>query len=147
MTIAEKIELALIPVLGIGVWLMAPGSPGHVGVGRLLLATSAFLLFESLIRDLWLLIRDRRVKKSSPPRKDRCICAESTAGASGVIIGLVLLGSGIDYPVTMNNWTWSLLVMTTMILGFIIKDYVVELGPIRVRRDKDHMNIIFTWKK
>jgi hypothetical protein len=147
MTIAEKIELALIPAFGIGVWLIAPGLPDNVGVGQLLLATSAFLLFESLIRDLWLLIRDRRVKKSSPRRKDRCMCIESTVGATGVIVGLVLPGSGMDYPVTMNNWTWSLLVITIMILGFMIKDYVVELGPIRVRRDKDHMNIIFTWKK
>jgi hypothetical protein len=47
----------------------------------------------------------------------------------------------------MSRWTWSLLVMTIMIFGFWIKDYVVGLGPIRVRRDKDHMNMIFTWEK
>ena len=40
MTIGEKIELALIPVLGIGFWVMAPALPDQVGVGRLLLAAS-----------------------------------------------------------------------------------------------------------
>lgn len=147
MTLAEKIELALIPTFGIGVWLVAPGLPNTVGAGKLLLATSALLLFESLVRDLSLLIRDRRVEKSSPPRKERCLCVESTVGITGVIAGLVLSGSTIVHSVPMSHWTWSLLVMTIMILGFWIKDYVVEWGPIRIRRDKDHMNMIFTWKK
>lgn len=46
----------------------------------------------------------------------------------------------------MDNWVWSVLVMLIMGLGFVIKDYVLEWSPWRIRRDKDHMNIVFTWR-
>jgi hypothetical protein len=146
MTSAEKIELMLIPVFGASVWLMAPWLPDTLGVGNLLLGTSIVLLFQSLVRDLWLLARERRDAQPSPRRKARCMCVESTIGATGVSAGLVVLGSGIDRPVVMNDWIWTSVVMVIMGIGFVIKDYVVEWGPLRVRRDKDHMNIVFTWK-
>jgi hypothetical protein len=146
MTTAEKIELALIPLFGAGLWLMTPGLPDKLGVGKLLLGTSALLLLQSLIRDLWLLTREKRAAQLNPRRKARCMCVESTVGATGVIVGMALLGSGIDRSVVMNDWIWSPLVMVVMGIGFLIKDYVVEWGPLRVRRDRDHMNIVFSWK-
>jgi hypothetical protein len=146
MTTAEKIELALIPVFGAGLWLMAPDLPDQLGVGNLLLGTSALLLLQSLIRDLWLLVREKRAARPSPHRKARCMCVESTVGATGVIVGIVLLGSGIDRSVVINDWMWAPLVMVMMGTGFVIKDYVLQWGPLRVRRDRDHVNIVFTWK-
>jgi hypothetical protein len=146
MTTGEKVELALIPVFGAGLWLMAPELPDKVGVGNLLLGASAFLLLQSLIRDLWLLAREKRAAQLSPRRKTRCMCVESTVGATGVIVGIILLGSGIDRSVVMNDWIWSPLVMVVMGIGFVIKDYVLEWSPLRVRRDREHVNIVFTWK-
>jgi hypothetical protein len=146
MTTGEKVELALIPVFGAGLWLMAPELPDKVGVGNLLLGASAFLLLQSLIRDLWLLAREKRAAQPSPRRKARCMCVESTVGATGVIVGIILLGSGIDRSVVMNDWIWSPLVMVVMGIGFVIKDYVLEWSPLRVRRDREHVNIVFTWK-
>jgi hypothetical protein len=146
MTTGEKVELALIPVFGAGLWLMAPELPDKVGVGNLLLGASAFLLLQSLIRDLWLLAREKRAAQLSPRRKARCMCVESTVGATGVIVGIILLGSGIDRSVVMNDWIWSPLVMVVMGIGFVIKDYVLEWSPLRVRRDREHVNIVFTWK-
>jgi len=52
MTKIEKFELALIPVLGAVFWLMTPLLPDRVGVGKLMLWTSALLLLQSLVRDL-----------------------------------------------------------------------------------------------
>ena len=147
MTIAEKTELALIPVLGTGVWLAGSSLPDRAGVGTLLLATSGLLLFQSLVRDLWLVARKRRADKSGSRRKERCMCVESTVGATGIIVGLVLLGSGIGRTVGMSPWTWSALALTVMVAGFLVKDLVFELWPVRIRRHKDHMGIIFTWKK
>jgi hypothetical protein len=146
MTIGEKIELALIPVLGIGVWLMASALPDQVGVGRLFLAASALLLFQSLVRDLWLLARKKRMSQSSPRRAVRCMCIESTVGATGIVVGAILLSSGITRLIVMDDWVWSVLVMLIMGVGFVTKDYVLEWSPWRIRRDKDHMNIVFTWK-
>ncbi len=147
MTAAERTELALIPILGAGVWLVGPSLPGRAGVGTLLLATSGLLLFQSLIRDLWLVARNRRAEQSGPRRKARCMCVESTVGATGIIVGLVLLGSGIGRAVVMSPWKWSALALVVTVAGFLVKDLVFDLWPVRIRRHKDHMGIIFTWKK
>jgi hypothetical protein len=146
MTIGEKIELSLIPVLGIGFWVIAPELPDQLGVGRLLLAASALLLLQSLVRDLWLLTRKKRASQPGPRRAVRCMCIESTVGATGIVVGAILLGSGITRLIAMDDWVWSVLVMLILGVGFVTKDYVLEWSPWRIRRDKDHMNIVFTWK-
>ena len=147
MTIAEKIELAIIPVLATGFCLMSPSLPEQVSVGELLLWTSALLLLQSLVRDLWLLARQKHNLEPGPLKKARCMCVESTLGATGIVAGIIILGSGIDRLVTMNEWSWGLLVMLVMATGLLIKDFVVEWGPLRFRRDKNHMNIVFTWNR
>ena len=93
---------------------MASGLPDKLGVGRLLLGASALLLFQSLARDLWLLAREKRASQPSPRRKARCMCVESTVGAMGIVAGAVLLGSGIDRSVGMNNWVWSYAVLVPL---------------------------------
>lgn len=146
MTPAEKIELALIPIFGIGFWLIASFLPNQMSLGSLLINTSALLLLQGFFRDLWLLSQQ---KKTSPDlqRKMQCMCAESTFGMTGIIFGVVLLGVGIDLAVSMPQWGWSVLVIIIMTIGFFIKDYVIEWNPFRVYKDLDHINIIFTWKK
>ena len=75
-----------------------------------------------------------------------CSSDLSTVGATGIVVGAILLGSGITRSFVMDDWIWSVLVMLIMGVGFLIKDYVLEWNPWRIRRDKDHMNIVFTWK-
>jgi len=147
MTIAEKVELTLIPVFGAIFWLLPIGLPEKPGSGRLLLVAAAILLFQGLIRDIWLLRKSKLSAKTDPPVRAQCICAESLIGITGVVVGISMLASDIDLPVSISNDTWSLLVMTILTMGYGIKDYVVELNPLRIRRDKDHMNIIFYWKR
>ncbi len=147
MTSAEKIELALIPVLAGVVVLLADHLPPVVGLGNLFLTTSALLLFQGLIRDLWLLVKAKREPKPDAIQKIRCMCVESTLGMSGIVVGIVLLGAGLNLPAMMANWNWCLLVALTMTIGFAMKDYVVEWMPFRLRKDADHMNIVFTWKR
>lgn len=147
MTIAEKIELALISIIGMSLWFFASELPHRISIGQLLLGMSAFLLFQSLIRDLWLLARKTGMPPAGLQRKIQCMCAESTIGMTGVIFGIILLGVGIDYSVTIPNWGWSILVMVMMTIGLMIKDYVMEWNPFRIYKDLDHINIVFTWKK
>jgi hypothetical protein len=147
MTTAEKTELALIPITGIIVWFIAPFLPNTLSAGLLLLGGSALLLLQGLVRDLWLLANKRGNPQPDLHRKIRCMCAESTIGTTGIIIGAAILGVGIDYSTGLNQWGWCILFMVVMTIGFLIKDYVIEWNPFHLRKDKDHINIVFTWKK
>jgi len=144
MTTAEKIEIGIIAVIGFCTWFMAPGLPGRVTGGGLLLSSSALLVAQGLVRDLWLLAQ---FKAGDSQRTAQCMCAESTLGILGIVFGLGLLFSPIELLVTMSPWLWSALVCLSMGIGFAIKDFVLEWWPLRVRRDKDHINIIFKIKR
>lgn len=145
MTIGEKVELAIIPIVGIAVLLMAQALPTQISIARLLLDAAALLLLQSLVRDLWLL-RRRSSAPSAGRRAARCMCVESTIGASGVAAGALLIGIGFDQAITIDSRLWSALAVVVLGTGFAIKDYVIEWNPWRIRKDKDHINIVFTWK-
>ena len=147
MTRAEKTELALIPVLTGLIALLADHLPSVMGLGNLFLTTSALLLFQGLIRDLWLLAKAKREPKPDTIQKIRCICVESTVGMSGIAVGIVLLGAGLDLPIIVASWNGCLLVALTLIMGFLMKDYVVEWMPFRLRKEASHTNIVFTWRR
>ncbi len=148
MEIAEKFELGLIIIVAIGIRAAGILLPDQIRLGSLLLGASALLLFQSLIRDLWLLAKARRTAATIPPRRvARCMCVESTMGISGVAIGLITLACGIGTQVSMGKWCWSGIALLVFGTGFLIKDYVLESNPFRIRRDKDHVNIIVRWKK
>ena len=146
MTGAERIELAIIPIIGLGIFYLAAVFPDDIPAGRLFLAMSALILFQSLLRDLWLLSRQRSDEQTHGVSA-QCMCIESTVGMTGILIGAVILGAGIGEPVSMGDWSWSILVMAILSCGFLMKDFVFEWNPWRIRRDKNHLNIVFTWKK
>jgi len=146
MTATEKIELLLIPVMGIGFWFIAFILPDMISVGRLLLAASSFLLFQSLLRDLYLLLK-KRDDQADLKRTAQCMCIESTVGITGIVIGCILLGVGVGQLILMNEWKWSVMAMLVLSCGFLMKDYILEWDPWQIRQEKDHMNIVFTWKK
>ena len=147
MTTAEKIELALIPVAGVLVWLIAARLPAQIGTGSLLLAASVLLLLQGLIRDLWLLFKRRQQSQAGPRQEALCMCVESTVGVTGVVAGLIVLGSAADSTVFLSEMLWSFLAVTVLAIGFAIKDFVFEWRPFRIRRDKDHVNLVFSWKR
>jgi hypothetical protein len=145
--ISEKIELALIPLLGIVFWLIAPLLPGQLNTGNLLLSMSALLLFQSLVRDLFLLAEMKREPQPAQYRSARCMCLESTIGMTGIFLGAGFLGFGINMSVVLNNWVCGILVVLTLATGFLIKDFVIETNPWRIVRDKKHVNILFKWRE
>jgi hypothetical protein len=141
---AELFELAAIPLLTSAVWLAAGEFPVQIGAGRLLLAMSALLLLQSLIRDLWLL---RSSRPAEAPRSLPCLCAESGVGMLGIIAGAVAVLAGVQLDFQMSPGIWTAAVAATTGVGFAIKDLVVEFSPLRVRRDPDHVNIIVSRRK
>jgi hypothetical protein len=170
MTMLEKLELISIPLFGMGFYMLAslastspPGSafifefifefillPGAPSMGNLLLLMSSLLLLQGLVRDLSLLAIAKRSPQSAAPERElraaRCMCMESTVGITGILLGIGILGFGINQPIRMADWEWGVLVMLIMSVGFAIKDLVIETAPWRIVRDKDHMNIVFKWK-
>lgn len=146
MTTAEKVELTLIPLAGIAIWSMGERLPTSIGIGSLLLASSVLLLFQGLVRDLWLLSKQNRETQSGARQEAMCMCVESTVGVMGVTAGLIILGSAIDWRMPMSPWTWTGLAVAVSTIGFAIKDFFFEWRPFRIRRDKDHVNIVFSWK-
>ncbi len=146
MTRLEKTELFLIVLTSIGIYLLGSLLPERPGIDRLLLTVSSLLLFQGLLRDLWLLYQNRNKSADCHQREENCVCLESTVGITGIIAGLVLLGIGFDKHIAMNEMTWSLLVTLILVIGFLIKDLVLEWNPIRIRRDTDHASIVVKWK-
>ncbi len=146
MTTAEKIELMSIPPVGVGFWLLAFDSPDKLDLGTMLAGMSILLLLQGLVRDLWLLANRGRAQPS-PPRVASCMCVETTLGVTGLVAGAILLGAGIGRTVVFMNWGWSIAAMATMTAGFLIKDLVIYSRPWQIRRDKEHMNIVFAWKR
>ena len=74
------------------------------------------------------------------------ICLESSIGLVGVILGSVLLFSPINTIIQLPERAWSLIMSFVLLLGFLIKDYVIGLNPWRIEKDKDHLNIVVGWK-
>ena len=146
MTTIEKFETSIILILGFFLLLITKIFPAEIGIGQFLLYTSALLLLQSLIRDLCILYENRNMDKLKTQRVARCMCVESTIGAVGILIAVMLLGIGLDLIITMNGWSWVIVIEAILILGYYIKDFVFEWMPWRFYKDNDHINIVFTWK-
>jgi hypothetical protein len=146
MTTREKTEVGLIATLAVGCAWLVPYLPWRISLGNLILTCSVLLLAQSLVRDLYVLWADRRRSKARTVPAMRCVCMESAVGLAGVVSGLLLLGSGLSYRVEMPCWAWSTSLLFTLVLGFALKDLVLELWPLRVRRVDNHAQIQFAWK-
>jgi hypothetical protein len=146
MTPLDRVELAAIPIVGIIGWFGAGLLPTPLRVGSLLLGASVLLLLQGLVRDLWLLSRRRQGRHGDAPRESLCMCVESTLGVTGVIAGLALVGSGVDSRVAVSAALISFVAIGVLGIGFAIKDLIFEFRPFRIRRDKEHLNIVVRWK-
>jgi hypothetical protein len=73
------------------------------------------------------------------------MCLESSAGLTGVLVGVALILLGVGGEVTLNTALWMLLTGAVLVLGFAAKDLVITWRPLGLRRVPDHHTIIFTW--
>lgn len=146
MNRSEKVELGVILALSLGCWLTPSPLPNRVDLGYLLLSFSVLFLVQGLVRDVWLLSRSKRAPLTGRQERAGCVCAESSVGAAGGLSGATLVCAGISRPIMMEKWMWGLCAFGVMGTGFLIKDYILEWNPWRIRRDKDHINIVFTFR-
>lgn len=147
MTRAEWLELALVPSVGMAVWLLGERLPASPRLGALLLVAACLLLLQGLVRDLYLLSRQRRQPPAVSARAALCLCAESTLGVLGVVAGLVLLGSPLRVVVPLDPLLAGAMATTVLAVGFAIRNLVVDIRPLRIRHEPDHLNLIVGWPR
>src|SRR5271168_4839615 len=145
MSRTERVELGLIAAVTVSFFLVAGVRPERISVGNLLFGAAAVVLLQGLLRDLWFLAKARRKPPTHPPRVGRNMCVESTVGITGLAVGLILVMCRVGMTAPMGRWSWGAFVLVSLGLGFLMKDYVMEFKPWRIRRDKDHLNIIVRW--
>ncbi len=149
MTLREKVELLLISAAA-GAAAAIPGLPRRVATGELILAASVLLLGQGLIRDLWIKYRAPKpppapadAAEPSKPRGLFCMCMESTVGMLGVIAGCGIVLAGVRHPIDLPAYFWPVAVLVIGVIGFVIKDYVLDWKTWSIRREKDHQNVVF----
>ncbi len=143
----EKAEVAIIAGSGFVAYAIASAFVGSYSLGMVILTMSAVLLLQGLLRDLVILARHARAQQSGAKRAMRCMCVESTVGITGVAVAAGMVCFNIDLPLPMTQWSWSLSALSSLAAGFAIKDLVISLDPLRIIRDKDHLNIVVKLKK
>jgi hypothetical protein len=147
MNVSDKIELALI--FGVSVVIAITDLPGpeKMSVGYVVLFCSGAILVQSLIRDISILLLSRKKTFDGPPQESQCMCVESAVGFGGVLAAALLLGAGLTEPVCMYDGGWAIFLLPALLTGFLLKDYVFEWNPWRIRREKNHLNVIFRRRK
>ena len=75
------------------------------------------------------------------------MCLESVIGITPVAVAGLLFGIGFCGSIPMSGGLWVLSIALVLLSGFGLKDYVFEWNPWRIRRDPDHINLVFTLKR
>jgi hypothetical protein len=146
ITRAEKIELGLIVLAIGGATALAKRLPDSLELGSLLAIAALALLGQGLLRDLWLLSKQRNQAGAAHQEEARCMCMESTVGLSGVFSGVVLTAIGVSVMVPVAVWAWPLAGTVVWGLGYAMKDLVIQWSPWKLRRVKDHGSILVRWR-
>ena len=148
MTVTEKTELCIIATLLALLTLLFNALNVEIKFSVVVLYSASLLFCQSLCRDLWYLYTKRnRLQTEVQPVVRQCMCVESTVGVFGVVVGVLLFSSTFDITVTLSKIILLSLVCVILLGGFLIKDYVIEWNPWRLYKEKDHMNIVFSWNK
>lgn len=146
MTRFERMEVALIIALALSVVWAIPYLPAVIRWGDLILAAAVLILVQTLLRDLIILAGRRQASGPTRPRRvARCMCVESLIGLGGVLVGGLLLGSGLSSPVELPCWGYGLTILLSLGLGFGVKDLVLHLKPLAIRREPNHHSIVVAW--
>ena len=133
----------MILLAGVVGWIFVPAGASSWQVAHLAIAFSVLLLGQGLLRDLVLLLR-RNPQPSVQPAA-RCLCLESTIGVAGVLAAAVLVLLDVYSVVILPRWLLGMALPTVLLLGFILKDWVIQGSPLRLRRVKDHRGLAVRW--
>lgn len=145
---ADKLELGIIVFVSIGLYLFDVGAPSQVYFGLAVVWLAAIIFIQSLIRDLSIMVRKSVLHRKNARQKaseSRCLCMESVLGVSVLLSGFLLMFAGNATLISVDGILKSVIVFVVLVLGFSMRNLVVFLKPLRIRSEKEHMNIIVKW--
>jgi len=146
MKTQETTEAVLIVLATGGLFVASEELPREANLGLTLIACSLTLLVQGFIRDLWLLYKGKKTKSAAPKRFMRCMCLESTVGMTGIAIGGVLSLAFQNVSVDLAPLSWVMLAGAIMTFGLLTKDYIIQWGPLSLRKEENHHNIVFRFR-
>ena len=136
---ATVVEWACIFVCAGLVWFLEPWFPRRLPVGEILLYGSALLLFQGLVRDLYLKYLAPKPVACDVKSKGKCLCMESTIGSIGIAAGvLILLSMGMRRTIHLPAWAWPAIVVVIGTIGFCVREFVIDWKAGKLRRGLDH---------
>jgi len=149
MTKREQYEIFLIILFVSIVSIFSFYLPDQIRLGRIVLYCAILLLFQGLLRDLFIYFFElKKINQTQQPKiTAQCLCLESGIGVLGVVIGLLLFFIANDRVVTIIQWQWIGLPLSILIAGYLMKDWVFYWQSLQFKREPDHANINFTFKK
>jgi hypothetical protein len=142
----EQLELGVIAAAVTATALLGRFLPAELKMGELLTVACVGWLLQGGLRDTWFLYALKSGRTKPAPRKLACMCLESSAGLTGVLLGVVLALCGIGPSVALNPLRWSVVAAIVLLGGFTLKDFVITWRPWGIRRERDHHSIIFSWR-
>ncbi len=145
MSKIEKTESVLILVFSILLLCSVNALPASMSPSRLVLYSAGLLLAQGLIRDLWIVFSTRHATRQDT-RAEQCFCVESTIGFTGILAGALLFLLGYDTPIPITQIILAMSFIGVLVIGFVIKDFVIAWRPWRIYREKNHLNIILRWR-
>lgn len=143
MTTLEKRELLGIIIVTIALGAINGMLPKRLEIGYLLVALALLFLIQSLIRDLVILATQR--KDSGNSVQGRFMCVESIVGFVPLVISILIISIGQRQEIALHQLFWPTAGLLIMLTCFLIKDWVVDLKNLRIRKEKNHINIVFKW--
>ena len=145
MTRASSFELFSIFLVGLLCYLVNFTWPDSISIGRFVLSMALIFLIQTLLRDLWILSRQRSGTGGKSTRAISAFCVESAVGLSAVAVGCGLLFAPLPTTLNLGNPGWSISILLTMLLCFVLRDFVFQWNPWRVYKDPGHVNIVVRW--
>ena len=131
-------------IVGIAVAIGALGAirtklPVKIEVGEAVLLAAALLLAQGLIRDLFRVALARRPtgEETAAPRIT-CMCAESTLGVGGILVGVLLVFAVSPHVVATKPWAWPPAFACVTIFGFATRHLVIDWRARRLRWEPNH---------
>ena len=140
----ERVELILITMSIPLLYSLLQWLPSSVQLSHLMFFVFSLLLTQGLLRDLallyWISASDNEAKEM------QCMCMESSIGMSGIVLASIVLFSGIDRMLSVLPIYWLFIVPGVLIVGFVIKDYVISWRPWSIYKHKDHLTVVVRLK-
>ncbi len=141
-TLPPWLEPGLIILVIGGVAFAAGYLPTSLAWGTASCLAAGVLLGQGLLRDLGHLA----TAKTGTPSPARAICVESGLGVVLLLAGAILLFSAAGARVPIQPMGWVGFIGAILVLGYLLRNTVLDLKRWRFYQEPHHRNVVFRWR-